>query len=352
MQIVADHLLASCRVKNGRTLGEVHMLKITQIVAKDVLIFLDQQRLAATPSNYALAYALVTDSDSALKHAADQIIYGGVRMSQEEADELFLRFVGGVGVGGAVQTDKSQDIARHHAIRLGEITRSAASATGDFNRELSAGYVRLENGETVDFAPIVADMIQRSERAENDLEAAALEVAALREELDVARHDATKDALTGLNNRRAIDMTIERLSDQDEGYLLAICDIDKFKSVNDRYGHAVGDRVLKTVAASLTESCAPHTVGRWGGEEFLIILPGLSMEQGVALLDKARRDLGQRAFKLRETDEPMGAITFSGGVAMVKKGECDTAMALNCADAALYRAKKQGRNLILAGNSC
>jgi diguanylate cyclase len=323
------------------------MLKQTHALAKDVLIFLNQQWLVATPQNYALAYALKSDNDTALTRAVNEIIDGGIRMSQEQADDLFLRFVGAVGVG-AGQSDKNQDIARHHAIRLGEIAQSAAAATGDFNRELSAGYVRLEDGEAFDFAPIVASMIERSERAENELAAAAREVEALRQELDVARHDATKDALTGLHNRRALDTALERLAEQGEAYLVAICDIDRFKSVNDRYGHAVGDRVLKTVATSLTESCAPHMVGRWGGEEFLVILPGLAIDEGVALLDKARRDLGQRPFKLRETDEPMGAITFSGGVAMVGAGEKDISAALNNADAALYRAKEQGRNLILA----
>jgi len=322
--------------------------KQTYAVAKDVLTFLQQQWLVATPRNYALGYALKTDTDSALVRAMNAIIDGGVRMSQQQADDLFIQFVGHVGVANAIEADRGQDLARHHAIRLGEIAQSAAAATGEFNRELSAGYDRLD-GETSDLAPIVASMIERSLRAENELAAAAREVEALRRELDVARHDATKDALTGLHNRRALDMELERLIASEGPYLVAICDIDRFKSVNDRYGHAVGDRVIKTVAASLSEGCAPHMVGRWGGEEFLVILPDLDLEDGVALVDKARRDLGQRPFNLRETDEPMGAITFSAGVAMIGKDEADNVAVLARADAALYRAKDQGRNLVLSG---
>lgn len=240
------------------------MQKQTHAVAKDVLTFLQQQRLVATPRNYALGYALKTDTDSALVRAINLIIDGGIRMSQEQADTLFIQFVGSVGAGNAVEGDNSQDLARHHAIRLSEIAQSAATATGEFNRELSAGYSRLDEG-TSDLAPIVAGMIERSMRAESDLAAAAREVEALRRELDIARHDATKDALTGLHNRRALDTALEHLIKTQQPYLVAICDIDRFKSVNDRYGHAVGDRVIKTVATSLLESCAPHMVGRWGG---------------------------------------------------------------------------------------
>jgi diguanylate cyclase len=129
---------------------------------------------------------------------------------------------------------------------------------------------------------------------------------------------------------------------------VAICDVDHFKRVNDRYGHAVGDRVLKMVATSLVESCGGQLVGRWGGEEFLVVVQGHALDDTVELLDDARRALGQRAFKLRETDEPMGAITFSAGVALVDEG-AEWSNALNSADAALYRAKAQGRNMVLRG---
>lgn len=325
------------------------MLKRTHALAKDVLTFLEKQWLVATPQNFALGYNYKAGTDEALVRAVNGLTDGGVRMKQEEADELYLRFVGVPAAGAPVAPDKHEAMARHHALRLAEIAQSAATATGDFNRELSAGYERMGGGGSADISTIVSDMIARSEKAERELAAAAQQVEALRNELDVARHDATKDALTGLHNRRALDDALAKLQDAGKPYLVAICDVDRFKSVNDRYGHAVGDRVLKTVATSLTESCAPHMVGRWGGEEFLVILPGMPVDDGIALLDTARRDLGQRPFKLRETDEPMGAITFSAGVAMVAKGGNDNAQALANADAALYRAKDQGRNMVLAG---
>ena len=114
---------------------------------------------------------------------------------------------------------------------------------------------------------------------------------------------------------------------------------------NDRYGHAVGDRVLKAVATSLAESLAGHFVGRWGGEEFLIVAE-CDVEAAVASLESAKEALGKRQFKLRETDEPMGRISYSAGVARL----CgDTrAKAIELADAALYSAKETGRDKVLA----
>ena len=78
---------------------------------------------------------------------------------------------------------------------------------------------------------------------------------------------------------------------------IGLCDIDHFKGFNDRFGHAVGDSVLKMVASTLATNCAPHFVGRWGGEEFIIIVTGHEQRRCVELLDSARQDLATRKFK-------------------------------------------------------
>jgi diguanylate cyclase (GGDEF)-like protein len=162
-------------------------------------------------------------------------------------------------------------------------------------------------------------MIERSRRAEHELAETAREVETLRQELDSARDDATKDALTGLANRRAIDAQLAQLADAGTPRLLAICDVDHFKSVNDRFGHAIGDRVLTAIADALSEACAPHSVGTLGaGEEFLVVMPETGLEEGRALLDSVRQDLGMRNFKLRETDQQIGTVTFSAGMALAK----------------------------------
>lgn len=316
-------------------------------ISIDAMNFLKEQRLTPIPQNYVLAYFLKQGDDTALTRAVDEITDGGVRMSQAQADNIFSKYIGALGKHGSEEVgDRAHDLTRHHAIRLAEIANHAAGSTGTFNRELAAGYEKLDNVADTPFGLIISQMIERSLRAEQELASAARQVESLRQELETARHDANIDALTGLANRRAIEAYLATLTQKAGSFLIAICDIDRFKSINDRYGHAVGDRVLKTVATSLSESCAPHKVGRWGGKEFVVLLEGLALEQGVDLLDEARRRLGQRHFKLRETDEPMGSITFSAGVALVTRDDRDHGAAQIRADEALYRAKNDGRDQV------
>ena len=320
-----------------------------QAVAHEVLTFLQRQSLAPTPQNYAMGYVLKSGTNEPLSKAVNDATDGGIRMSQQQADDIFVRCLGSFGgQGGAHNADALRNQTRHQLLRLAEVANSAAERTGDFNRDLNIGYEKLADKDVAGVGLVISDMIERSLRAEQDLAAAAREVEVLRQELDTARHDANLDALTGLFNRRALETAMDQLKSAKRSFAVAICDVDHFKRVNDQYGHSVGDRVLKMVATSLVESCGGQLVGRWGGEEFLVVMKGLAPEQAVGLLDTARRDLGQRAFRLRDTDEPMGAITFSAGVALVNEG-AEWAGALNDADAALYRAKAQGRNMILMG---
>jgi len=122
---------------------------------------------------------------------------------------------------------------------------------------------------------------------------------------------------------------------------------DRFKSYNDRYGHAVGDRVLKAVATALTDELRGHFIGRWGGEEFLLVL-NAEVHEALRLVEGAKDALANRHFKLRESDEPLGRITFSSGVVPLPASSAGLADALARADALLYQAKNAGRNRVLA----
>ena len=128
---------------------------------------------------------------------------------------------------------------------------------------------------------------------------------------------------------------------------LVFVDLDHFKLVNDRYGHEEGDRVLHNAAEALQKTLRQSDiVVRWGGEEFLVVIGG-DVAQGVALLEDAKAALGARHFKLRETDQPMGRISFSAGVAALPRRPEALAAAIEQADALLYLAKSEGRDRVL-----
>jgi diguanylate cyclase len=301
------------------------------------LSFLHEQRLEPTPANYALGYLYFTENKSLAARAVDLILIGGDRLDQKKADQITADHVR----AGSADAPEQQSAIRHQTLQLHELAAGATAITGQFSRDLSSDLIALDEG--ADVTKIVRLMIERSCRSEAALASASQQIEALRQEVETARGDAARDALTGLHNRRGVEVEIRALPASTDSSLV-ICDIDHFKLINDRYGHVGGDRVLKLVASSLAKSCRPHFVARWGGEEFVILLNGLSPKEAAKIIDKARLDLSERDIRVRATDKPLGAITFSAGVATLNGRQFDDAVSE--ADALLYQAKAAGRNRV------
>ncbi|MEA1086438.1 GGDEF domain-containing protein [Sphingomonas sp. CD22] len=301
------------------------------------LSFLHEQRLEPTPANYSLGYIYLTERKSLAARAVDLILIGGERLDQKRAHQITADHVR----AGSADGPDQQSAIRHQTLQLSEIAAGATAITGKFNRDLSSGLTALDEG--ADITAIVRSMVERSRESEAALASASRQIETLRREVETAKGDAARDALTGLHNRRGVEVEVRALPARADSSLV-ICDIDHFKSINDRYGHVVGDRVLKLVASSLAKSCHPHLVARWGGEEFIILLNGLSPKDAAMIVDKARLDLSERDVRLRATDKPMGAITFSAGVAALNARPFDDAVSE--ADALLYQAKAAGRNRV------
>ncbi|MDP3032174.1 MAG: diguanylate cyclase [Rhodocyclaceae bacterium] len=180
------------------------------------------------------------------------------------------------------------------------------------------------------------------------LEAARLDLARQKE---IAETLARTDALTGLVNRRAfdaaLDQEIRRAQRYDAPLSLVITDIDHFKSINDRFGHHVGDQVLIDFARTLTAAVRDvDTVGRWGGEEFVILMPGTALEEAAIVAERMRL-----AVAGAPTRTPGVTCGYTASFGVTAYGEAsstaDTLMA--SADAALYRAKNGGRNRVEKG---
>ncbi len=160
---------------------------------------------------------------------------------------------------------------------------------------------------------------------------------------------ATRDPLTGCLNRRAFFEKAEFLfleATQNHGELTCImADIDHFKSINDRYGHATGDKVIQLVAGELRSNARPDDlVGRYGGEEFCIILPGADRKAAAAIAERLRMQV-KSASQGRFTASVR--ITASFGVAALADGIGDPGELINRADKALYVAKESGRNRVV-----
>jgi diguanylate cyclase (GGDEF)-like protein len=158
---------------------------------------------------------------------------------------------------------------------------------------------------------------------------------------------AWQDELTGVANRRHLmQWSAAALAKQQQAMGVLLLDIDHFKSVNDRYGHAAGDEALRVVAQVLRNSIRPgDTVGRYGGEEFAMLLPGTDLVSALAIAERVRANIA--AIGVLHEDRSF-SLTTSIGVASVMPGEVALDAALDRADRALYRAKSGGRNRVEA----
>ena len=168
------------------------------------------------------------------------------------------------------------------------------------------------------------------------------------DEFEAAEREAYTDALTGLPNRRAFDAqfapAIDRADRFDEPVALVVCDVDEFKAVNDRHGHPVGDSVLQAIGATLQRGVrAVDLCARFGGEEFVMILPRTARLGAVELAERLRRAIEARPIRV---DGRELRVTASFGVAIYPASVTSRDDLLAAADRALYAAKRDGRNCV------
>lgn len=303
----------------------------------DALAYLRSRSIPSAPRYYALVHTALADPTSVAAHAINEATgEGATQLTHQMADAILTAMNGEPGDA------EEHERLRHQTLHLADLAADAAAATNQFGRDLSAGMGDIEN-DVRSVTAVLSSMMERSRTTEKQLAAAVEQIEQLRDEVAEARNDAMRDELTGLLNRRGITDLLASLDARPR--TIAVCDIDAFKAINDGHGHEVGDRVLKVVAAALAEGCEPHLVGRWGGEEFLVVLDESDPERAARIIDHVREELGARNLRVRETGASLGKITFSAGIAVFTTG-FDPALRL--ADSLLYQAKLAGRNRVLA----
>lgn len=197
-------------------------------------------------------------------------------------------------------------------------------------------------------------MQDANQRLEAQLKSSRDNIESLQEDLEAVQKEALTDPLTRISNRKAFDQglarAIERSNVTDTPLCLIILDIDYFKKFNDTHGHQTGDQVLRLVASMLGANIEQKALAaRYGGEEFALILPETGLEAARTLGERIRKAIQVKKLLKRSTNEQLGRITASFGVAEL--GPDDNAASLiERADQCLYLAKSNGRNRVVAEN--
>jgi diguanylate cyclase len=308
--------------------------------------FLRHHRLVPDPAHYAFAHKVLNDPQGAFARSVADITDSGMRITAREIATL----------SGAPNTTDDGDArsaanlvsrAEDQMRDFGMVVERLRAEASDFGRDLAASVSELTPLGQPDLVHLTATMLAQVQEAEHRIMTANEEAAALRTQLEAARGDARSDALTGLPNRRALVEDFAARIASGAPLCLAVCDIDHFKRINDRFGHSVGDRVLRAIASELAKTCGGAFVTRYGGEEFAVLFSGGDLAQATATLDRARAAVAAKNYRKRDDSTPLGAITFSAGVVTVAVEESFDD-AFTRADTLLYAAKHEGRNQIRA----
>ncbi|MFH1215217.1 MAG: GGDEF domain-containing protein [Pseudomonadota bacterium] len=195
-----------------------------------------------------------------------------------------------------------------------------------------------------------AQMVTSNRTLQEKLNEATRQTENLKQKLHKTEEEASRDALTGLNNRKAFDEKIAELyklfKSSKKYFSVVFVDIDFFKKFNDTYGHNIGDLVLQSVAAILHRGVKGGDFpARYGGEEFVILFPSTTLESARIVAEQLRVMISVKKLENPKTGESYGKITASFGVSQITPEDTPQSV-LERADKALYLAKKSGRNNI------
>lgn len=317
---------------------------------------LGELKLPVTAHNYSLFYAYFSGWDVALNQRLDDILSTEKTISSEMVNELFEQFL------CQCNSTDFETLNRELLNAVAQIIGSIIDFVGQSalsNQSLEKHLDKLSNtnkpAEILNAASeIIADtrqFVAKTQVFEESIRDSSSQIETLQEELILAREEATIDALTGLNNRRGLDKTLQESIDIANELKKPLCilliDIDHFKKINDTHGHLIGDKVLKGIANQLSKQIrGDDYIARFGGEEFTVILKETPISSAFVVAEKIRSSVERLKLKEVKSGKELDPITTSLGVASYQYGENMEDLLSRC-DEALYRAKQLGRNRTL-----
>lgn len=329
------------------------------VLARQALAEMEQAGVWPTPLNFELWLHYLGDPDGPLGKEITRLLATREPFTEGTAEMLAAEYL--------PRGRLSEEIRDAGAVLNRELT-SVSDAIAKAQKSQAAYGVTLADAsvhidrvaEPADLKQVVTGLTTATVRVQKEnatlerrLETSTKEVARLREHLEQVRRDAMTDALTNLSNRKAFDEELLRACDEAErdktNLTLAVLDIDHFKRFNDTWGHQTGDQVLRYVASVIGRVAkTPRFAARYGGEEFAVIFPKETAPVVEAALNAIRDEIGSRALRRRSTNDELGAVTISGGLAQRRPGESGSSL-LDRADEALYASKHAGRNRVTNG---
>ncbi|SLN77420.1 GGDEF domain-containing protein [Oceanibacterium hippocampi] len=316
---------------------------------------MQKQSICLHPKNFTLWYEFFAERNPGLNRTLEELIETTEILDDERCGEIFDRYFGNrlesavIEQSGQMYERSMQDVM-HSLGETDSKTAKYSSALKDFSNQIADGH--RERWQELVTAVLEETRLMSDEafRLRKRLKNAKSEISELKETLHNVRKESLTDPLTGVANRKSFDVRLAELigssAAKGEPLALVMCDIDHFKKFNDRFGHQMGDQVLRLVGATLMGGIkGEDLVARYGGEEFAVLLPRTRLADACTVAEQLRQRLSEKRLVQKSTGQSVGRITMSLGVALLRPGEqaCDF---IQRADTALYAAKDGGRDRV------
>jgi diguanylate cyclase len=307
------------------------------------------------PTAYGVWYEHLAGINPALSNALESRLKQAASLEPVEIEQLYAQHI----------QKRNEHSSEKLQAELAELIRkltTRAATSGEEAAEYAKVLAENEQGlSAVSDAASLQRVIQAlvsstaaartaTDKLRSDLAASQTEMVTMREQLGTLQGEALTDPLTGLRNRRGFEQAVAQLtsgsSDGLAGAAFLLADVDHFKRVNDTYGHLFGDQVLRACGQVFTSAVKGRdVVGRFGGEEFLILLPDTPVKGALALAEQIRGAFSKVRIRRTGREETIEPVTISIGVAVPAPGEA-MEQVVERADKALYQAKSDGRNCV------
>ena len=318
------------------------------------IALLAKHKIPANPHNYQIAYEYVSGKNQVLLDELSQLLKQSITPPKKQLSSLYKRHF--------IQDEDSLELIRKEIRSIISNALQEFSQSGNqlssYSQKLNQ-YVNILDGkkpptyvleETQKVIKETHVMEESQQRMEKQIVNVVAEIDSLRKELEQVKEESKTDILTGIANRRAFDTTLEHAiqnsRESNKPFCLLLMDIDHFKKFNDNHGHLIGDKVLRYIATSIKRNVKGNDfVARFGGEEFVIILPETDINGAMTVSEQVREAISSGKLVDKNSDTSYGKVTISIGVTQFQTSDLSNDL-IERADKALYRAKAHGRNRV------
>ena len=329
---------------------EVAAFKNIALIAQKVFAFMVKREIPITPENYKVWFEYHIGGNAELERDVKEKKQNGTLLNTELTKDLYNKYFLDADRGRIISLIENNAVKMMKEIIINVL--SNLHDTSEYNRKLgqySRGLSKVN--EIAEVKQIISEIIIDTKKMEesnielqNKLEIITVEAENLKKQIEQNDRDLLKDPLTGLFNRRALSMKLKELYNDFKKnrsvFSIIMADINLFKLFNDQYGHTVGDEALQIVGATLEENTkGKDFVGRYGGDEFILLLPMTTLYSALILADSLGKAVSKRKLKLKSTGKSIEKLTICLGVSQIHEGDTAESV-IERADAALALAKK------------